>query len=243
MKLAIHPFLFNWKRQFEKACRIEDDLTKIFGKVTVINSDDDNTRDGWINVGDSCYFGEQFRRAVELFDGDILFHVQGDVEYDNWKKLVDDAKFYFRFYEAGIYAPNVDYSFWLPERTDINGRELEHKNLKLVASTDETVWFIRKEVVQGIKERQIDMTLNPLGWGWCCVLSTISYSKGLPVIRDYRHTIKHPYGMGYNVDAATKGMDDMISSLGDDLRAMYGHIRGDREQLLQFLAGNTAPPT
>ena len=243
MKLAIHPFLFNWKRQFEKACRIEDELTKIFGKVTVINSDDDNTRDGWINVGDSCYFGEQFRRAVELFDGDILFHVQGDVEYDNWKKLVDDAKFYFRFYEAGIYAPNVDYSFWLPERTDINGRELEHKNLKLVASTDETVWFIRKEVVQGIKERKIDMTLNPLGWGWCCVLSTISYSKGMPVIRDYRHTIKHPYGMGYNVDAATKGMDDMIASLDDDLRAMYGHIRGDREQLLRFLAGETAPQT
>jgi hypothetical protein len=65
----------------------------------------------------------------------------------------------------------------------------------------------------------------------------------MPVIRDYRHTIKHPYGMGYNVDAATKGMDDMIASLGDDLRAMYGHIRGDREQLLRFLAGDTAPST
>jgi hypothetical protein len=235
MKLAIHPFIFTWKRQFEKACRIEDQLKEIFGKVTVINSDDDNSRDGWINIGDSCYFGEQFRRAVQLFDGDVLFHVQGDVEYDNWKRLVEDAKFYFRFYEAGIYAPNVDYCWWNSQRTDINSRQLEHKNLKLVATTDETVWFIRKEVLAGIKERNIDMTKNPLGWGWDCVLSCISHSKGLPVIRDYRHTITHPQGTGYNFDAATKGMDDLVASLDEDLRILYSYIRGDREQLLTCL--------
>ena len=240
MKLAIHPFIFSWKRQFEKACRIEDQLKEIFGKVTVINSDDENSRDGWINIGDSCYFGEQFRRAVDMFDGDVLFHVQGDVEYDNWKRLVDDAKLYLRFYEAGIYAPNVDYCWWNSSRTDINTRQLEHKNLKLVATTDETVWFIRKEVLAGIRERNIDMTKNPLGWGWDCVLSCISHSKGLPVIRDYRHTIKHPQGTGYNFDAATKGMDDFVASLDEDLRTIYSYIRGDREQLLTAL---DAPPS
>jgi hypothetical protein len=235
MKLTIQPFIFTWKRQFQKACVIEDQLREIFPSVVVINSDDDNTRPGWLNIGDSCYFTDQFRKALELFTGDVLFHIQADVEYDNWRKLVDDAKFYLRFYDAGIYAPHVDYTFWTPERADIPSDLLSHAHLKLVGSTDETVWFIRKEVIDGIAERGIDMSTNPFGWGWDCSLACISYAKGMPVIRDYRHTIKHPKGTGYNTAVAENDMNKHIASLDEDLQKLYSYIRGDRKMLERYL--------
>lgn len=235
MKLTIHPFIFTWKRHFERACKLEDQLREIFPAVTVINSDDDSSRPGWINVGDSCYFGAQFQKALELFSGDIMFHIQADAEYHDFQKLVEDAKFYFRFYEAGIYAPNVDYTWWSGDKTDINAPLLSHSNLKLVADTDETVWFIRKEVIDGLSERKIDLSINPLGWGIDCVLSCLSYSKGMPVIRDYRHTVRHPQGTGYDYPTAETQMEGMIASLDKDLQEIYGHIRGDRQRLLDYL--------
>ena len=47
----IQPFIFNWKNKFEKTCVIEDQLKEIFDDVLVINSDDNNTREGWIDLG------------------------------------------------------------------------------------------------------------------------------------------------------------------------------------------------
>ena len=62
----IQPFIFNWRNQFEKTCAIEDSLKEIFGEVTVINSDEENTREGWIDLGDEAYFTMQFRKALDL---------------------------------------------------------------------------------------------------------------------------------------------------------------------------------
>ena len=50
-KKDIQPFIFNWPGQYEKVCKIEEELNKIFDDVIVINSDDDNTKEGWINIG------------------------------------------------------------------------------------------------------------------------------------------------------------------------------------------------
>ena len=117
--MNIQPFIFNWNRQFEKTCAIEDSLTPIFEKVTIINSDDNNTREGWIDIGDDSHFSDQFRKALELFDGDVLLHIQGDVSYDKWEELIEDAKKYLEYYDAGIYAPNIDYTWYSAENSDI----------------------------------------------------------------------------------------------------------------------------
>jgi hypothetical protein len=237
MKPSIHPFIFTWNRQFEKACVIEDALKRVLGKVTVINSDEHNSREGWINIGDASYFSDQFRKALELFDGDILFHIQADVSYDRWSELVEDAQLYFQYYDAGIYAPNVDYSWWTPERNDIEGKRLDHDHLRLVACSDETVWFIRKEVLQGMRERGIDLSRNTMGWGWDCMLAAISYSQRRPVIRDYNHTITHPQGTAYNIETAMEEMNRLVDSLDPEIKTLYSLIRGDRELLVPYLAG------
>jgi hypothetical protein len=232
--MNIQPFIFNWNNQFNKTCAIEDSLSEIFDKVTVINSDDNNTRDGWIDLGDAAYFSDQFRKALELFDGDILMHVQGDVSYDNWEKLVEDARTYFDYYDSGIYAPNIDYTWYSSENADIDSIQADHENIKMVACTDETVWFIRKEIIQEIETRNIDFSNNKMGWGWDLVLASICFVNGRPVIRDYNHTIDHPPGTNYNKDIAAKEMQNVWESLDDELKVVFSLIKGskyDREKL------------
>jgi hypothetical protein len=232
--MNIQPFIFNWNRQFEKTCAIEDSLSKIFDKVTVINSDDNNTRDGWIDIGDESYFSDQFRKALELFDGDVLLHIQGDVSYDNWEKLIEDAKEYLEYYDAGIYAPNIDYTWYSAENSDINSLESDHENIKMVACTDETVWFIRKEIIQEMSNRKVDFSNNTMGWGWDLVLAAICFVNGRAVIRDYNHTIDHPPGTNYNKDKASKEMLDLWNSLDSDIKEIVSYIKGPRENLVKY---------
>ncbi len=232
--MNIQPFIFNWNRQFEKSCAIEDSLKTIFDKVTVINSDDNNTREGWIDIGDECYFSDQFRKALELFDGDVLLHIQGDVSYDNWEGLIEDAKKYFEYYDAGIYAPNIDYTWYSAENSDIDNLESDHPNIKMVASTDETVWFIKKEIIQEMVDRKIDFSKNTMGWGWDLVLAAICFANGKPVIRDYNHTVDHPMGTNYNSEKAGEEMLELWNSLDQDLKEIVSHIKGKRENLAKY---------
>lgn len=232
--MNIQPFIFNWNNQFKKTCIIEDSIKKIFDKVTVINSDDNNSREGWIDIGNDCYFSDQFKKALELFDGDILFHIQGDVSYDNWDKLVSDAKYYLDYYDAGIYAPNIDYTWYSSENAHIYSLESEHSNIKMVSCTDETVWFIRKEIIEEMIERKVDFSKNTMGWGWDLVFAGISFLNNKPVIRDYNHTIQHPKGTNYNKEKASQEMIDLWNSLDIDLREVISYIKGDREQIVKY---------
>jgi hypothetical protein len=232
--MNIQPFIFNWNRQFEKTCAIEDALMPLFDKITVINSDDNNTRQGWIDIGDASHFSDQFRKALELFDGDVLFHVQGDVSYDRWEELIEDAKKYLEYYDAGIYAPNVDYTWYSAGNSDINSLESDHSNIKMVASTDETVWFIKKEIIQEMLDREVDFSNNKMGWGWDLVLSAICFANSRPVIRDYNHTIDHPMGTNYNSEKAGEEMLELWNSLDPDLKEIVSYIKGDREKIAKY---------
>lgn len=227
-KMEIQPFIFNWNGQFEKTCKTEESLLKIFNKVTVINSDDNNTKDGWINLGNDAYFSDQFRKALELFDGDVLMHVQGDVSYDNWDKLIQDASKYITYYDAGIYAPNIDWTWYSSENSDIDSLESDHDNIKMVACTDETVWFIEKSIIQEMLDREIDFSENKMGWGWDLVFSAISFVNSKPVIRDYNHTIDHPMGTNYNKEKAATEMEILWRSLDPDLKEVISYIKGSK---------------
>jgi hypothetical protein len=235
--LDIQPFIFNWNGQFEKTNNIERSLSNCFDNIIVINSDDNNIKDNWINIGNECYFSDQFKKALELFDGDILMHIQGDVEYDDWEKLIHDARYYIDYYNAGIYAPNIDYTWYTSENTDIDSLESDHKNIKMVACPDETVWFIHKDLIRELNERKVDFSQNKMGWGWDVILSSISFSNSRPVIRDYNHTIKHPVGTNYNKEQASIEMQVTWNSLDSELKEIFSYIKGskfDREKIKKY---------
>jgi len=236
----IQPFIFNWRNQFEKTCATEDALKKIFDDVTVINSDEENTRPGWIDIGDDAYFGGQFNKALELFRSDkkVFFHVQGDATYDDWESLVNDAKKYYNLYEWGVYSPNVENVWYTPENTDINGIESEDQNIKMVACTDETVWFIHSDIIKEFYNRKLLQYMTPdklkYGWGWDFVMNAISFLMTRPVIRDYNHTAKHPLGTFYSKNSASEEMSNLWNSLPKDIQECISYIKGDREKLIKY---------
>lgn len=232
--MNIQPFIFNWKGQYEKTLTKEQDLQKIFDTVTVINSDDTHEEERWINIGDDCYYTDQFMKALEIFDGDVLFHIQGDASYDKLDELVSDARKYFEEYEWGIYAPNVDYTWYTSENTDIESLQSSHDNIKMVADTDCTCWFIHKDVIDEFLKRNIDMKDQKMGWGVDLCVSASSFLLGRPVIRDYNHTIDHPPGTNYNKEQASEEMLVLWNRLDNDIKECISYIKGDREKLSKY---------
>jgi hypothetical protein len=236
----IQPFIFNWRNQFKKTCAIEDSLNQIFDKVIVINSDEENTRPGWIDLGDDAYFSAQFNKALELFENDkkVLLHIQGDTKYDNWKHLVSDARKYYNLYEWGVYAPDVTNVWYTPEHTDINELESEDFNIKMVACTDETVWFIHRDIISDFYKRNLLKVMTPelmkMGWGWDLVMNSISFVKGRPVIRDYNHQIEHAKGTNYSKESASQEMENLWNVLPNDLKECISYIKNDKEKLVKY---------
>jgi hypothetical protein len=235
--MNIQTFIFNWRGQYEKTVEKEKQLKAIGKSPIVINSDDAyNDIEGWHHIGDDCYFGEQFAKAIELFDSDILFHVQADASYDNWEKLYADAEKYFEETDWGIYAPNVDYTWYDSSRTDITSVDFPIEGLKIVANTDCTCWFIHKDIIDLYKKRNLKLEQYKMGWSWDIVLPAICYINQRPVIRDYNHTVNHPQGTSYNTQQAEKEMWDLFQSLPNDLKEAFSYIKGDRQQLAKYYA-------
>lgn len=235
--MKIHCFIFNWKGQYNKTKFKEKQLSIIENlKVTVINSEEEvnNLEPGWVNIGNSAYFTAQFIKAIELFDGDIFFHIQGDASYLNWKKLINDAIIYHEKYYWGIYAPNVDYTWYDSSRTVINNITLKENNLKMVACPDCTCWFIDKSIIKEFKLSNISMEEYAMGWGWDILLPSFSFLNSKPVIRDYNHTIHHPRGTNYSTSQAEQEMMELFNSLPLNLKTIFSYIKGDREQLSVF---------
>ena len=236
----IQPFIFNWKNQFKKTCDTEESLKTIFDKVIVINSDEENTRPGWIDIGDSSYFTAQFTKALELFDDDkkVLMHVQGDTVYNSYKQLVDDAKKYYSIYEWGVYAPDITNVWYTSENVDINAIQSEDSNIKMVACTDETVWFIHRDIIEEYYKRKLSEIMTPekmkMGWGWDLIMNSISFLKGRPVIRDYNHKIEHAKGTNYSQDSASREMANLWNSLSDDLKECISYIKSDKEKIVKY---------
>jgi hypothetical protein len=239
-KNDIQAFIFNWPGQFEKVCKIEEDLTKIFDDIIVINSDDNNTKEGWINLGNDAYFSDQFKKALELYNRNkkVLFHIQGDTSYDNWNELVEDAIKYFDDYEWGIYAPDIANIWYTSEYADINSVSSSHSNIKMCACTDETVWFIHSDIVKDFDNRNLldAFKFNKMGWGWDLVMCSLSFIMGRPVIRDYNHKIDHKLGTNYDKVVASNEMIQLRSRLENEIRQCIDHIKTSKDQLSKYFA-------
>lgn len=223
--MDIKCFIFSWKGQYENAVKLENQFREIGLVPTVINSDDDNTNPGWVNIGNDCYFSDQFRKALELFvdsGSEFMWHVQADASFDDWKLVLDSAKSSYEKYSWGIFAPNVDDTFYIPERTDVF--DLSEK-LKVVATTDNTCWIIRRDVIDNLISEISLMQDNKLGWGWDLLLCGFAHMNAKKVIRDYSFTVNHPKSTGYMKEQAEKEMFDMFNKCPEELKKIIYYIK------------------
>lgn len=232
--MNIQPFIFNWKGKHSNTCYIEEEISKNLVPVTVINSEEKYSNPNWVNLGDSAFFAKQFLTALDLFDGDIFFHIQGDASYSNWRQLIEDAQKYFTQLNYGIYAPNINHTWYDSNIADINLLPLEDKNLKMVSCTDCTVWFIHKDIIDLYKKSKIDFTKYKIGWGIDLVFCALSHLNHRKVIRDYSHEIKHPKGTGYDEGLAHSEMNHLKSVLPVEIKQMIEFIHFDKEKIANF---------
>lgn len=226
MNNKIQCFVFSWRGQYDNAKKLEKQL-KEYVNVVVINSDDENIEEDWINIGNECYFSEQFKTALNHFDSekyDFFFHIQADAVYDDWENILSSAEQSFIKYNWGVFAPNVDDTFYISDRTD--AFELEEK-YRVVANTDNTCWIIHKDIINDLLNNIYLMDSNKLGWGWDLLLCAFSHLKRKYVIRDYSHTIFHPKSSGYKKEEAE---DEMI--------AMFEKTKGDLRTYLYYMKTN-----
>jgi hypothetical protein len=202
--MKIHPFIFSWKGQYEKTCETEEKLLKIFDKITIINSDEENKKDHWVNLDDEAYFTSQFCNAINLFDGDLMFHIQGDVTYYNWEAIVKSAKRYYSKYNYGIYAPNVDFTELRASRVNVISNKFKDEcNLSLVSMTDCSCWFLNKTIIDSFKKNcLLQYAEGKYGWGIIACMSALSFLEKKYVLRDYNYTVSHPKKTGYDYEEA-----------------------------------------
>jgi hypothetical protein len=232
--MNIQTFIFNWRGQYEKTLHKIEQLKKIGVVPTIINSDEEHNDSSWHNIGEDSYFTAQFLKALELFNGDVLFHIQSDASYDNWEKLYNDAEKYYKEYNWGIYAPNVDYTWYDSSRTDLNDFEIDHSNLKMVANTDCTCWFIHKDILEEANRKHVNFAPYKMGWSFDIVYPALSHIMKRPVLRDYTHTIDHPVGTNYNKDQAEIEMRNLYLSLSPDIKEAFLYIKTDRNKLRKY---------
>jgi len=236
--MKIHTIIFNWRGQHNKTLEKIEQLKAIGVNPTVINSDEGFFLDDWHNIGEESYFTAQFLKAIDVFDGDVLFHIQGDASYNNWSKLYEDAKKYYEEYKWGIYAPNVDYTWYDSTRTDLDMFTVDETPLKMVATPDCTCWFIHKDIIEEAKKREVDFSPYKWGWSFDLVYSALSHMLKRPVLRDYSHTIDHPPGTNYAKDEAEEEMRKLFMSLPEDIKEAFSYIKGDRTQLAKYYYDN-----
>lgn len=234
IRMKILCYIFSWKGQYENAVRLENQITSLGVSVKVINSDDDNQPKNWINIGNACYFSDQFRKCLDDFntkDYDVLWHIQADAKFEDFSKIVDSAKSSFDQYNWGIYAPNVDDTFYISSRTDVFSLK---ENQKVVATTDNTCWFIHKDIISELNKNLHLMEDNKLGWGWDLLLCGFSHIQKRYVIRDYNYTIDHPSSTGYMKEEAEKEMFDMFNKCPEELKEVIYYIKQNPDGIKRY---------
>lgn len=232
--MKILCFVFSWKGQYENAVNLEKQLSKLGVDVVVINSEDNIEKHNWVNIGDDCYFSDQFRKCLDIFnesDADFLWHIQADASYDDWEQVLDSAKSAYEKYDWSVFAPNVDDTFYVSERTDVFN--LDDK-LRVVATTDNTCWFIAKDIIKDLCDNISLMDNNHLGWGWDLLVCAFAHMKGKYVIRDYSITIDHPKSTGYMKETAEKEMIEMFNKCPNELKQLIYYIKQNPGEIRRY---------
>ncbi len=199
-------------------------------EVRVVNSESaaEARHPHWDHVGEDAYFAAQWQRAVERFDGDILFHVQADAASPRFDRILARCVLAMQRHGAGVYAPNVDFTPWVYDRRKLR-RVAE--DLYEVPQTDCTCWAISRDVLAQVPS--VDPVQNKFGWGIDFLVIGAARTLGRRTLRDYRYTVNHKWrGSGYDTDAAHGQVLEMLDGLPGPLREIDRQLRREAQTVL-----------
>jgi hypothetical protein len=206
----IQGFIFNWKAHEAEAVELERRLGRLI-QVTVINSEEGLSapRDHWVHLDDSAYFSAQWNKAIGLFEGDLLFHIQADAHCNDFERLLERAASFFGRGDVGVYEPNVDFS---PYQYDTSRLRAIGDGGFEVPITDQTCWFVAADVLAELPP--VEVSVNRYGWGISAAVAAVCRLQQKLCVRDSRVSIVHPPTRGYSSETAGRERDAYLESLG-----------------------------
>jgi len=220
----MQAFIFTWRGQRQAARALEAQIARVL-PVTVISSEGPEIGDGpgWVYLDDTAYFSAQWNRAVELFDDDVLFHIQADASCHRMEDVIAAASRCFSDYRIGVYEPNVDFTEC---EYDPSRLRAVAPGLYEVPQTDCTCWFIANDIVRALP--RIDLSINTYGWGICGAICAIARRSGRLCVRDYNFTIEHPKHRGYSDVVAAEQRYNFMKTLDPRIASLMAGYDGDR---------------
>jgi hypothetical protein len=185
-----------------KAAELETQLTKL-GDITVINSDERLAAayPHWVTLNADAYFSEQWNKALELFAGDALFHIQADAFSSDLAQMFSKYSSVREKHRIGVFEPHIDHT---DQQYNVSGLRCLEPNMFEIPFTDSTCWFVHGDIVRHFSP--IDLTVNRYGWGIDVMAAACCRLAGLRCVRDYTFTVTHPRGTGYEAENARKQM-------------------------------------
>ena len=193
-------YVISWKRVSENARNVFDAVKRVHDKTFILNCDENFKMDrgaSVIEADDSFYFTKQmytlFQHCSDHFPNSPIMTITGDISPDaDWNDIIKRCMHGFKKYGAGIVAPNVD---WTAHERHVDIKNMGD-NYWTVENTDCTVWALKPCVYKFLLNTDVH-TYSKFGWGIDWLLIQVCEKHNMPVIRDYKHTIKHPKDHGY----------------------------------------------
>jgi len=231
----VEYYIFNWKATLDNVLYYENKMKECNKNYKVVNIVEDYTYPNWIQLDDSYYFTKQFNTAIENFKGDFYFHIQGDVKTDiDFNEIENKMLEIYNKTNFGVYAPNVDWTFW-DQKAIIANSNLEY--LKFVRTTDCSFWCIHKDIIEEYKKyAKIMEEHNKFGWAVDLLICALSYVRGRKVLRDYRYTVNHPTSTAYDKTDAEIEMHNLVNHLPKDVGMAYSSMHRNGQYLLKLIS-------
>ncbi len=228
----VHAIVYSWPAVHANAFEIARALAPDIHKVSVIACTDTPLEHepelDVVVLDNSAYFGRQFEKTIEIFDGDVLLQIAADTATASWPALAAQcASRYQALPKLAIWTPDIDGTTWPNTRVQLFNTS--DPTLIGVVQTDCIVWALSRPIVEFL--RTLDYSITPLGWGidWAAIAH--AHANNLRVFRDMAVKIHHRIGgSGYDRMEADRQKAEFLNQLGDDdkiqLYLLYAVISG-----------------
>jgi hypothetical protein len=225
--LTFDYVVFCWPGWERNATGLARSIGELGRAVTVLGSGSTSTEVPWVTLSNDAYFGDQFRAAIGRFDADVLVHIQADATIDDVSGFVSRVEEAFRNERIGIWAPDVDHTFWRTQRVGLGTRSNSALQLRpserLVVNTDCTCWALRASVIEGF--RSLNLSQAHYGWGLDFTGAALAYLDDLLVVRDLGILVTQPMGTGYALDEAATEFEHLLAAMPTEIRGMVNLLR------------------
>jgi hypothetical protein len=229
---TLHTFILSWPGFEEKARVLELAVTGATDHLTVIHSltgpSTASVPDHWVVLPDGAYYGVKFKKSLGLCVGDVMVHIQADVQCEEWPRVLSQCKQAFVANpDLALWAPLVWWTPWSLQRTTLESSK--KKPVHRVTMVDGIVWALGVVTRQRLEE--LDYSNNPLGRGIELAAAAFARAEGFLALVDSTISVLHPKGSGYSEAEAARQLNlflDQLSEPEQEARRFIERIQWER---------------